>query len=288
MIQIDNVQHQIGTAQILSDISVDLPEGSLTALIGPNGAGKSTLLRLIARLEKLQSGSIAVEGKDITKTPTEELARNLAIMGQNNSVASRLRVAELVGFGRWPHHHGRPRAADHAAVEDALVAFDLTQLADRFLDELSGGQVQRAFLAMTFAQDTGWILLDEPLNNLDMAHSRVLMARLSQLVRQSGRNVVVVVHEVNYAAAWADHIVAMKDGRIFAEGAAQAVLNERLLSDLYSTPIEVSSHDGRPLVLHHHAHSDLNLTQTPTRYIGSPAIHDVSSGLIRPHSTTRH
>lgn len=259
MIRIESVQHHIGPAPILSDISLELPKGRLTALIGPNGAGKSTLLRLVARLERLQAGRITVDGQDIARTPTETLARSLAIMGQHNNVASRLRVSELVGFGRWPHHRGRPRAADHAAVAAAIEAVDLGPLAHRFLDELSGGQVQRAFLAMTFAQDTPWVLLDEPLNNLDMAHARALMARLAGVVRESGRSVVTVVHEVNYAAAWADHIVAMKNGRIFAQGPAEQVLNEALLSELYGTPIEVSSHDGRPLVLHHHAHSEAEL-----------------------------
>ena len=263
MIEIEGVQHRIGPARILSDIALRLPQGKLTALIGPNGAGKSTLLRLIARLEPLQGGRIRVEGQDITTTPTEALARSMAIMVQHNSLASRLRVRELVGFGRWPHHQGRPRSADRAAVEGALDAFGLRPLAERFMDELSGGQAQRAFLAMTFAQDTGWLLLDEPLNNLDVAHARALMARLARLVRETGRSVVTVVHEVNYAAAWADHVVAMKDGRIVAEGPAEEVLTESLLSSLYDTPVEVSRHDGRPLVLHHHSHSRLDCPEVP-------------------------
>ncbi|WP_134724707.1 ABC transporter ATP-binding protein [Paracoccus luteus] len=258
MIEIEGVQHRIGAASILSDIGLRLPDGKLTALIGPNGAGKSTLLRLIARLEPLQDGTIRVQGQDVATTPTAALARTMAIMVQHNSVASRLRVRELVGFGRWPHHQGRPRAADRAAVERALDAFGLQPLAGRFLDELSGGQAQRAYLAMTFAQDTGWLLLDEPLNNLDVAHARALMARLARLVRETGRSVVTVVHEVNYAAAWADHVVAMKNGRIVAQGAADDVLTESLLSDLYETPVEVSRHDGRPLVLHHHSHSQID------------------------------
>jgi len=266
MIEVRDLNYRVGAAPILNDISLSLPEGSLTALIGPNGAGKSTLLRLMARLEPLQSGRIIVDGLDLATTPTDAVARTLAIMGQQNSVASRLRVRELVGFGRWPHHQGRPRADDREAVEVALDAFGLQPFAGRFLDELSGGQVQRAFLAMTFAQDTFWMLLDEPLNNLDVAHARALMARLAQLVQNTGRSVVAVVHEVNYAAAWADHVVAMKNGRIVAQGAAEQVLTEALLSDLYDTPVEVSRHDGRPLVLHHHSHSrigDLSRRRQP-------------------------
>ena len=257
MIRINGLTHRIGATPILHDIDLTLPRGKLIALIGPNGAGKSTLLRLVARLEPLQAGRIEIDGLDLATTRTERLALAMAVMGQQTHVASRLRVAELVGFGRWPHHHGRPRAADREAVEQALEAFGLTPLRHRFLDEISGGQAQRAHLAMTFAQGTDWLLLDEPLNNLDMAHSRTLMARLADLVGARGRSVLTVVHEVNYAAAWADHIIAMKDGRIVAEGAPETVLTEPVLSALYDTPIEVSRHDDRPLVLHHHWHDQL-------------------------------
>lgn len=251
MIEIRAVSHQIAGTPILHDITTRLPEGRLTALIGPNGAGKSTLLRLIGRLEPLQAGRITVSGQDVATTPTDRLARVMAILGQQTLIASRLRLAELVAFGRWPHHKGRPTAADRAHVAEAIQTFALGPLADRFMDELSGGQAQRAHIAMAFAQDTEWLLLDEPLNNLDMSHARALMARLRALVDQRGRGVAVVLHEVNYAAAWADHIIALKDGRILAEGAPDAVLTEDLLSRLYDTPIAVGRHQGRPLVLHH-------------------------------------
>lgn len=251
MIQISNLGHKIGGAQILHDITTSFPKGKLTALIGPNGAGKSTLLRLVGRLDPLQQGEITVAGHDVSRTPTEELARVMAILGQQTAIASRLRLSELVAFGRWPHHQGRPGADDRAKVAQALDAFALTPLANRFLDEVSGGQAQRAHIAMAFAQDTEWLLLDEPLNNLDMSHARALMARLRDLVDSQGRSVGLVVHEINYAAAWADHVIAMKDGRIMAEGSADDVLTETILSDLYDAPIAVGRHQGRPLVLHH-------------------------------------
>lgn len=250
MIQIDGVSHRIGGLPILHDISTRLPEGRLTALIGPNGAGKSTLLRLIGRLEPLQAGRITVAGHDVTATPTDRLAQVMAILGQQTAIASRLRLSELVAFGRWPHHKGRPGPADRAKVAEALEGFALTPLAGRFLDEVSGGQAQRAHIAMAFAQDTEWLLLDEPLNNLDMAHARGLMHRLRTMV-DGGRSVGMVVHEINYAAAWADHVIAMKDGRVVAEGPADDVVTESLLSTLYDTPIRVGRHEGRPLVLHH-------------------------------------
>lgn len=251
MIQISNLSHKIGGTQILHDISTSFPKGKLTALIGPNGAGKSTLLRLVGRLDPLQQGAITVAGRDVSRTPTAELAQVMAILGQQTAIASRLRLSELVAFGRWPHHHGRPGPDDHAKVAQALDAFALTPLANRFLDEVSGGQAQRAHIAMAFAQDTEWLLLDEPLNNLDMSHARALMARLRDLVDAQGRSVGLVVHEVNYAAAWADHVIAMKNGRIMAEGSADDVLTETTLSDLYDAPISVGRHQGRPLVLHH-------------------------------------
>lgn len=251
MIEVCALSHTIGPAPILRDLTLGLPDGKLTALIGPNGAGKSTLLRLIGRLEPLQTGRILIDGEDVTQTPTARLALKMAILGQQTAIASRLRVRELVGFGRWPHCHGRPGPRDHAAVDAALDAFGLTRLADRFLDELSGGQAQRAHIAMTVAQDTDWLLLDEPLNNLDLAHARSLMVRVAGLVRGDRRGAVVVVHDVNHAAAWADHIVALKDGRLHAAGSAEEVLTGPVLSELYDTRLEVIRHHDRPLVLHY-------------------------------------
>ncbi|MDZ4309487.1 MAG: ATP-binding cassette domain-containing protein [Cypionkella sp.] len=250
MIEVRGLNHRIGKTDILRDINLTLPKGQITALIGPNGAGKSTLLSLIARLLPVQSGQISVAGLDLTQTPTEVLAKAMAILPQNAGIASRLRVRELVAFGRWPHHHGRPQEDDQALVAAAITRLGLTDLADRFLDELSGGQRQRAHLAMAFAQGTDWLLLDEPLAALDMAHARGLMQELASL-RDAGRSVVMVLHEVNHAAAWADHVVAMKAGRIVAEGPPEAVFTPRVLEPLYDMTLRVEQFEGRPLILHH-------------------------------------
>ena len=250
MIEIRDVRHRIGHAPILQDVSLTLPAGRITALIGPNGAGKSTLLSLIARLLPLQRGQVRVAGLDVARTPTDALARKMAILPQNAAVHSRLRVRELVAFGRWPHHQGRPGAQDRALVETAIARLGLTDLADRFLDELSGGQRQRAHVAMAFAQGTDWLLLDEPLAALDMSHARRLMQELAAL-RDGGKSVVLVLHEINHAAAWADHVVAMKGGRIVAEGPPAEVFTPAVLEPLYDMSLRVETFEGRPLVLHH-------------------------------------
>jgi iron complex transport system ATP-binding protein len=250
MIQIEGLSHRIGRADILKGIDLTLPKGQITALIGPNGAGKSTLLSLIGRLMPLQTGRITVDGADVTHTPTRDLARRMAILSQSNQIGSRLRVAELVGFGRWPHHQGRPGPLDEALVAAALHDMDLMPLAARFLDELSGGQRQRAFMAMTLAQGGDWLLLDEPLAALDMAHARSLMQKLVML-RGIGRSIVVVLHEVNHAAAWADHVVMMKAGGIMAQGTPDDVFTEPTLKALYDMELRVIEVESRPMVLSH-------------------------------------
>lgn len=250
MIEVTNLSFTLGGVQILAPTTLTLPAGQITALIGPNGAGKSTLSRLIARVETPPPGTVRVNGRDVATTPGGLLARELAFLGQHTGLASRLRVRDLVAFGRWPHCHGRPGPADHAAIARALAEFELEPLAQRFLDTLSGGQAQRAHLAMAAAQETPWLILDEPLNNLDLAHARGLMAHLARL-RDAGGSVLIVLHDLNFAAAWADHVVAMKAGAVVATGRPEAVLTGPQLSALYDTEIEVAVHGGRPLVLHH-------------------------------------
>ncbi|WP_376872648.1 ABC transporter ATP-binding protein [Albirhodobacter sp. R86504] len=250
MITLQNVSHAIGTTPILRDLTLTIPKGKITALIGPNGAGKSTLLSVIGRLADLQSGQILIEGDDVARTDSRTLARRMAILSQSNPLHSRLRVHELVAFGRWPHHQGRATAQDHAIVSQALEALDLAPLSNRFIEELSGGQRQRAFIAMSFAQQADWLLLDEPLAALDMAHARGVMAHLA-LLRDLGRSIVVVLHDINHAAAWSDHIVAMKAGEIAAQGTPAEVCTAHALGQIYDMDLRVTEIDGKPLVLHH-------------------------------------
>lgn len=251
MIEIHGVSHAIGGKDILRDVDLVLPAGGVTALIGPNGAGKSTLLSLIGRLQPLQSGQILVGGLPVDRTPGRDLAKILAILKQDVHLGARLRVRELVGLGRYPHSRGRITDDDRQLIGEALRQFDLETVADRFLDTLSGGQRQRAMVAMTLCQGTRYILLDEPLNNLDMFHARGLMHAIRRTADDLGRTFVVVLHDVNHAAVHADRIVAMKDGRIVAHGAPEEVLTPDLLRMLYDYDIHVARVDGTLTVFHH-------------------------------------
>ncbi len=251
MIKIEGVSLTLQGTAILRDVSVTLPKGGLTALVGPNGAGKSSLLSLIARLQPFQSGRIAVDGLPVDRTPSQHLAKVLTIMRQDTGLASRLSVRDLVGFGRFPHSRGRLTDEDRRRVAAALTQFDLTALADRDLDTLSGGQRQRAFVAMAFCQDTDYLLLDEPLNNLDMMHARQMMRHLRGIVDRQGRTVVIVLHDINHAAAYADRIVGMKDGRIVAEGLPEEVLTVDRLEMMFGFRMQVHRLGGRIVVQHH-------------------------------------
>ncbi|MCG7494229.1 ABC transporter ATP-binding protein [Thalassobius sp. Cn5-15] len=251
MIDVSHLSYVIADHQILNDITTQLPRNQITALIGPNGAGKSTLLGAIARQLTPSVGEVRIGGENLTQIDPQVLAKRMAIVAQQLHVGSRIRVADLVGFGRWPHSQGRLSAADNAAISDALKRFDLTALHHRFLDELSGGQRQRAFLAMAYTQDTDWLLLDEPLNNLDLKHARSLMAHLRQMVDHGGKSVVVVLHDLNFTLAWADHVVAMRAGQVVFSGPTTEVATSIALSDLYQTEIEVTSLNDRRFALYH-------------------------------------
>ncbi|MGR3376740.1 iron ABC transporter ATP-binding protein [Salipiger abyssi] len=249
MIEIADLHYSAGHTPILHGITTTLERGGITALIGPNGAGKSTLLHCISGLEKPSSGSVRIDGTDPFTVPHRQRAKTVALLQQSPALVSRLTVRELVGFGRWPHHQGRPGPEDAAQIDRALTAFALDDLAGRSIDTLSGGQRQRAFIAMTYAQDTPWMLLDEPLNALDPRHARDLMARLHALSRDDKRSIVIVLHDINAAAGWADHIVAMKDGRILAQDSSAALLTPEVLREVFDTPFDLLHHKGRPVVV---------------------------------------
>ncbi|HFC8288242.1 TPA: ABC transporter ATP-binding protein [Neisseria meningitidis] len=250
MITIRNVSYRIGTRPILDNVSLDIPEGGITALVGPNGAGKSTLFSFMARLRPLESGSIAYRGKNLAGTPTAELARTLSILTQENSIMSRITVRDLLMFGRYPYHQGRPTAECRRIVNGAIEEFHLQDLSDRYLTELSGGQRQRAMIAMVFCQSTDYVLLDEPLNNLDMYHARSLMQILQKLTREHKRTTVAVLHDINQAA-YADYVVAMKNGQVAMQGKPNDIFTAENIKTLFDMDVNVLDYEGKKLVIHH-------------------------------------
>ncbi len=244
MILVDHVTKRYGTTTVLDDVSLQIPKGGLTTLVGPNGAGKSTLLSIISRLNTMDSGRVTVDGLDVSTTKSAELATKLAILRQDNHIELRLTVADLVMFGRYPHSKGRPTAQDKVHIDRAIDYLDLDSLRHRYLDELSGGQRQRAFIAMVLAQDTDYVLLDEPLNNLDMKHSVEMMRLLRRTADELDRTIVVVLHDINFASCHSDQIIAMRDGQVAHQGSPNQVLQPAVLSDVFDLDIAVHELDG--------------------------------------------
>ncbi|MFC4002092.1 ABC transporter ATP-binding protein [Prauserella oleivorans] len=245
MIEISNVTKRYGDTTVVDDVSLRIEAGGITSIIGANGAGKSTLLSIMSRLLPADSGTVTVDGLDVARTPSAQLARRLAVLRQENHMTVRLTVRDLVSFGRFPHSGGRLTAEDREAVEDAISYFELGDLAERQLDQLSGGQRQRAFVAMVLCQETDYVLLDEPLNNLDMRHSVHMMNRLRRMADDFGKTVVMVVHDINFASCHSDQIVAMRDGSVVAHGDVEAMMRPDVLRKVYDLEIPVHELDGK-------------------------------------------
>ncbi|HIX70585.1 MAG TPA: ATP-binding cassette domain-containing protein [Candidatus Enterococcus stercoravium] len=235
---------------VLAEIDLQLPKGELIAFIGPNGAGKSTLLSIMSRLQGDFSGQLYIDQGEIRAWDSKELAQRLAILKQSNQVQARITVAELVAFGRFPYSRGRLTAADDKLIHQALAEMHLTDLAEAEIQTLSGGQLQRAYIAMILAQDTEYILLDEPLNNLDMNHANQMMHLLRRLVTKLGKTVLLVIHDINFAAGFADEIIALKNGRLFKQGTVDEVITPAVLGELYEMEVKVISYEGRPFCMY--------------------------------------
>ncbi|MET0295875.1 MAG: ATP-binding cassette domain-containing protein [Microbacterium sp.] len=248
MIRIDSVTKRHAAVVAVDDVTLEIRPG-LTAIIGPNGAGKSTLLAAVGRLISATEGTITVDGMDVHTARSRDIARRLAILRQDNHLAIRLSVADLVAYGRFPHGGSGRTPEDRERIENAIALLDLEAVRDRFLDELSGGQRQRAFVAMAIAQDTDHLLLDEPLNNLDPRHAVGLMKLLRREAAARAMTIVVVMHDINVAAQFADDIVAMRDGRVVHHGSVAEVITAPQLSALYETEARVEQLDGRRVVL---------------------------------------
>ena len=236
---------------VVDGVSFSIPRGKVLSLIGPNGAGKSTVMGIISRLIARDEGLVDFDGQDITKWKSKELAKKLAILTQSNQIQMKLTVRELVSFGRFPYSGGRNTADDEAAIDRAIAYMELEEFEDRFIDELSGGQRQRAMIAMVIAQDTEFVLLDEPTNNLDIYHATNMMKIVRRLCDELGKTVILVLHEINYAAFYSDYICAFADGKIAKFGTVEEVMTKEVLSQIYRVDFEILKIEGKPLSIYY-------------------------------------
>ncbi|MEW1653799.1 ABC transporter ATP-binding protein [Streptomyces sp. NPDC057555] len=251
MIEFTDIRKAYGEHVVLGPVSGRIPAGGVTSLVGPNGAGKSTLLTILGRLAEPTSGTVTVDGLDVHQAKSQDVARVLSILRQENHFTARVTVRELVSFGRFPHCKGRLTAQDVAHVDEALDFLHLGDLQHRYLDQLSGGQRQRAYVAMVLAQDTQYVLLDEPLNNLDMKHSVRMMSQLRRAADELGKTVVLIIHDINFAATYSDRIIALRDGRIAASDTAEGMMRPEILSEVFDTPVQVHEVDGKRTALYY-------------------------------------
>lgn len=248
---VTNLTKQYDGKTVVDGVTFQIPKGKVLSLIGPNGAGKSTVMGIISRLIARDAGLVDFEGQDITKWKSKELSKRLAILTQSNQIQMKLTVRELVAFGRFPYSGGRITAEDEAIINQAIQYMELETMQDRFIDELSGGQRQRALIAMVIAQDTEYILLDEPTNNLDIYHATNLMKTVRRLCDELGKTVILVLHEINYAAFYSDYICAFKDGRIARFGPVEEVITSENLSAIYGVEFQIQTVKGKPLSIYY-------------------------------------
>lgn len=240
-----------GPKTVVDHVDIEFPEGSVISMIGPNGAGKSTVMGIISRLMERDGGSVMFKGTDVAEWKSKELAKHLAILTQSNNVEMKLTVRELVALGRFPYSGNRLDAHDEEMVARAISYMELDAFEDCFIDELSGGQRQRAYIAMVIAQDTEYVLLDEPTNNLDIYHATRLMKTVRRLCDELGKTVILVLHEINYAAFYSDYICAFVDGKVRKFGTVEEVMNKETLSDIYGVDFEIMEIEGRPLSIYY-------------------------------------
>lgn len=249
----DRLSLAYGNKPIVRELNLHVPDGCITALVGSNGSGKSTILKSMARILNPVQGGVYLDGKLIHRQPTKEVAKQLAILPQNPTSPEGLMVRELVSFGRYPHQKGfgNMTTEDNRMVDWALEATGMTAFYDRPVDQLSGGQRQRAWIAMALAQGTEMLLLDEPTTFLDMAHQIEVMTLLDKLNRDQNRTIVMVVHDLNHAARYAQHLVALKSGTVLYEGKPEEVMTSQMLRDVFGIDADVipDPRTGAPLCL---------------------------------------
>jgi iron complex transport system ATP-binding protein len=251
VITLKGVRKEYSSEVAIGPVDLEIPRGGLTALVGPNGAGKSTLLTMVGRLLGIDEGTIEVAGYDVTRTASKDLAKIVSVLRQENHFITRLTVRQLVAFGRFPYSKGRLTVEDEEIVSRAIDFLELTDLENRYLDQLSGGQRQRAYVAMVLSQDTEYVLLDEPLNNLDMRHSVQMMKHLRRAAVELDRTIVIVLHDINFAGHYADHICAVKNGSVVEFGTPAQIMTDDVLTRVFETPVSVIDGPNGPLAVYY-------------------------------------
>jgi iron complex transport system ATP-binding protein len=240
-------------AVVSDDLTVEIPRGALTMIIGPNGCGKSTLLKALARMIAPARGTVLLDGEDIHRAPTKAVARRLGLLPQSSVAPDGITVSDLVSRGRYPYQKLLRQWSrdDEEIVNEAMAATDVTHFAHRGVDELSGGERQRVWLAMVLAQQTETLLLDEPTTFLDLAHQIDVLELCAQVMTERAMTVVVVIHELNLAVRYADHLIVMKDGAVQAVGTPAEVITEELVRDTFDLPCRIveDPETGHPMII---------------------------------------
>jgi len=250
MIEIKNISKNYGEKKVVDNVSFNIEKGKITSFIGANGAGKSTILSMIARLSPMDSGNVVINGKDLKEWNTKELSKTLSILKQSNNINVKLTIRELVSFGRFPYCEGNLKKEDEEIVNKAIDYMQLKDIENKYIDELSGGQKQRAFIAMIIAQDTEYILLDEPLNNLDMKHSVEMMKLLRKMVDDLGKTIIIVIHDINFASCYSDNIVALKHGKLVADDTTMNIIQEDVLNNIFDMDFNIQSINNKNICIY--------------------------------------
>ena len=252
-IRAEKLEIAYGDYLAVKDMDVRVEKGKITTIIGPNGSGKSTVLKALTRLLNYRRGAIYLDARSLRDFSAKELARHIGVLPQIHSAPPDFQVKELVSYGRMPYQkwYERCNDEDQKIIDRAIAYMELEEFQDRFIDELSGGQRQRALIAMVIAQDTEYVLLDEPTNNLDIYHATNMMKIVRRLCDELGKTVILVLHEINYAAFYSDYICAFKDGKIAKFGTVEEVMTKENLSQIYQVDFEILTIAGKPLSIYY-------------------------------------
>ena len=242
MLKIKNLNKFYGDKQVLKDVHIDIPDKQFISIIGPNGSGKSTLINCITGLIEYE-GNIYLEDTNIKKYPKKELAKEISLLKQNSYYDLKITIKELVSFGRFPYSSGNLTKEDEDIVDEIINFLNLTHLQDSYINNVSGGERQRAYIAMMLAQDTNYMILDEPLNNLDMRNSKQIMTLLKKFVEERNKTILLIVHDINFASLYSDKIMAIKEGSIVEYDDTDKVITEEKLKNIYDTDIKITQTD---------------------------------------------